>query len=360
MKRILIGISLLAGLFIASCSGSSNVPAATTGSISGTLTVSGPSSGAALLQVGAFAPGSTTPVQSGEAGRVSSVATVTKTGRTITYSFTELSFGSYEIGLYFTQGSNSTFLYRSDAIALSAVNHNVTGQSGTASFTGPGPFGSISGVTSVAGDWPAAGKLVFLGFAPVSQPSAITQWLVSADQLNNGYLYYNVDGIAHGSYLVGLYAYDPVTHQVTTAGLFDNPVPVTAGSPNVANINFASDFAGDPGTDPVLGSVSGTISFNGALPQGLFIYAAANTIPPQQGAPPAVIEVKPEDIIDGELDYTLGFLPPGEYSVSIFSYNIATHQAVYFGQYSGTVNVAASGAGQHLTGINFNADISLL
>jgi hypothetical protein len=43
--------------------------------------------------------------------------------------------------------------------------------------------------------------------------------------------------------------------------------------------------------------------------------------------------------------------------VSIFSYDINTHQAIYFGEVANAVTI--SGA-QDVTGVNFNGDVSLL
>jgi hypothetical protein len=362
MRQILIGIVLLAGLLSASCSGGSGTPDATFGTISGSVTVAGPINGAANLQVGLFPSGSDDPALTAEAGHITSAAagTAALSGRAITYSFTEVPFGTYNVGLFYAAGGSNVFLYRGSDIALNAQHASVTGQTATASFTGSGPFGSVSGATLIGGDWPTDGQLVFVGLAPQSNPSAALQLIVSEDELNEGVLHYGLESIAYGTYFVGLFGYNPVTHAVTTFGQFDAPVVVSAAQPNAANVNFGSDFAGDPGVDPELGSIAGTITFSGTLSDSLYVYVAANTIPPQQGPPPAVFDVIPAAIVNNQLQYHLGFLTPGDYSVSIFSYDIATHQAVYFGEYDGTVTVTASGSGQHTTGIDFNADTSLL
>jgi hypothetical protein len=349
----------LATLLASSCGGGNGTPQATSGTVSGTLTVGGPINGASDLQVGLFAPGSTTATLTTAAGHVTSAAggTATITGRNVAYSFTEVPFGTYNVGLYYASGATPTFLYRSSDIVVNAANPARTNQNGTGSFTGSGPFGTISGVTQVAGTWPDSSQLVFIGFAPQTAPQNVFQWLVSADDLNEGYLYYNVDNIAYGTYYVGLYGYNPVTHAVSVFGQLDNTVTINAGTPDIAGANFGSDFAGDPGTDPALGSISGEITLNAELPANLYIYVAANTIPPQQGAPPAAIRVKQADVVDGKLSYELPFLGDGQYSVSIFSYDINTHQAIYFGEVASPVTI--SGA-QDVTGVNFTADVTLL
>jgi hypothetical protein len=360
MSRVLIGIAVAAAaLLVAGCGGGGGTPQATTGNVSGTLTVGGPINGASDLLVGLFAPGSTTPTVSSDAGHVTSAAsgTAVLTGRNIAYSFSEVPFGTYDVGLYFLTGSTPTFLYRSSDIALSATNPTLANQDGTASFTGPGPYGTISGVTQVGGTWPDASQLVFIGFAPADQPQNVFQWLVSAEQLNGGLLYFNVDKIAYGTYSVGLYGYDPVTHNVSVFGMLDNPVTINATTPDVAGANFPSNFAGDPGADPQLGSITGSVTLNGALPDNLYIYVAANTIPPQQGAPPAAVQVTQADVVDGKISFDLPFLEDGDYSVSIFSYDINTHQATYFGEDPDTVTVSNHNT---VSGIDFSADVTLL
>ena len=65
-----------------------------------------------------------------------------------------------------------------------------------------------------------------------------------------------------------------------------------------------------------------------------------------------------EDQLTGSsIDFTLSFLDDDIYSVSIFAYDVTTHQATYFGEYDGTVTV--SGGDSH-SGIDFTADVSLL
>jgi len=346
-------------LAIASCGGGGGAPAPTTGSISGDITIGGPFNGAVELKVGLFNPGTIEPFESATAGRVTSTASCSLTGRTISYDFSDVEFGNYNVGLYSEGVGSNTIYYMSEQIALSEDNANVDNADGEAAFTGPGPWGTISGfaVFSASPSFPA-GLVVFVGFSPLSDPPNVQQWAVAESDLEGDKIYFNVDYIAYGDWLVGLYGYDPVTHQVTTYGAFDSPVSVTAGDPYRTNVIFAADFAGDPGSDPVLAEITGEVTFSAALPEGQFIYVAANTVPPQQGAPPATFEVKPEDVGgDLKLAYALEGLADGDYSVSIFSYNMATHQAVYFGDYPSTVTISG-GASQ--SGIDFNADVSVI
>ncbi|MEZ5339510.1 MAG: hypothetical protein R3F46_14770 [bacterium] len=344
---------LFISLLLASCGGG-GTEQLTTGIVSGQVTVVGPINGAVDLMVGVFPQGSTTPTQSSSAGHVTSTASLS--GRTISYEFSELPFGNYYIGV-FAEGATPTFYYESGSFSFNEQAQIVSGLQGQCSFSGAAPWGTVSGSTSIVGDWPTDGKLTFIGISPMSAPQNVLQYLVSESNVNDGRIHYDIEGIAYGTYLVGFYGYDPVSRQVDTYGAFDSPVTVSGSSPNVATVNFASDFAGDPGTDPQLGTITGTVSLSAALPSGLFYYVAANTIPPAQGAPPAVYEVFEDQLSGSSIDFTLSFLDDDTYSVSIFAYDVTTHQATYFGEYDGTVTV--SGGDSH-SGIDFTADVSQL
>ncbi|MCH7472223.1 hypothetical protein IIA79_04655 [bacterium] len=310
------------------------------------------------ISAGVFTAGSNVPVESVDLGRVTSVGTGSLSGRTIDFSFSDLDFGDYQIGVYSLSGIELIFWYLSDTISLSGAAPEVGNFSDAMSFSGPAPWGTVSGIVLLSGDWPGD-RLVFVGIAPHDNPSEVLQWIVIEDDLSEGKYYFNFESIAYGQYLVGFYGYDSTTHQVDTYGAFDDPVTVAAENPYVSSVNFPSDFAGDPGTDPELGSVSGTVTFTGPLPEGLPVWVAANTIPPQVGSPPSTFQVFADQIgSDNTLDYSLGFLPDDEYSVSIFSYDIIQHQATYFGEYNGTVAIDAGN--QNVTGIDFTADVSLL
>jgi uncharacterized protein (DUF2141 family) len=356
MHRLFIAIAIaLAALFVAACD-SSNVVTPDSGEISGSLTVDGPFNGSSELLVGLFE--GETVVETATAGRITSAANATLNGRAIAFSFTEVDFGSYTVRLYSSSAGNNTYYFTSDPIVLSASNPEVDDFSEHASFTGEGPFGSISGVALLSDDFefPGAGELAFIGFSPVSDPQNAYQWIVGSGDAEGGQLVFNIDGIAYGTWLVGLYGYNPQTHAVTVFGLLDEPVVVGAGNPNVTGAIFGADSDGDPGADPQLGTINGTVTFNGALPVGQSIFVAANTIPPQQGAPLATQEVTS---LDGRtFDYSLPLLPNGEYSVSIFSYDFANHQAVYFGEYDGSVSVTE--ADQTVDDADFSADVTTI
>jgi hypothetical protein len=364
--RFVSFLALLLALAVFAGCGGSGETINVTGTIGGTIDVGGPISGMAELTVGAFTAGGTTAVDSVMVGEVStSAVTGSIAGREITFQFTELALGDYEIAVY----SGTTEYYRSDPISLTTSSPSHTAFSESMSFAGPEPWGTISGTIDLGeGDWPApAERYVYLGFKKGDEGRL--QYPVTEGYVYDGYvehkvadgqIIFNIDFLTYGEWTVGFYGYNYTTHQVTTYGERDVTVLIHGGSPNATGCNFPADFAGDPGVDPVLGTISGTITFSGALPTvGGFIAVGANTIPPQQGAPIGHMEITPE-MLDASfmVDYVIENLPEDTYGVAIFAYDMATHQATYFGEYPDPVEITE--VAPDPTGIDFNADVSVL
>jgi hypothetical protein len=347
--------------------GGGSTPAPTAGSIAGSLTIGGPVNSMANLTVGVYSPGVTTAIQSADLGNSTSAASGDYAGRTVSFQFTDLDLGSYEIAVYQGATGSETFLYRSDTLELTSAAPNMTSFSATMSFSGPEPWGTISGVISLADSpWPGD-KYVYLGFKRGDDPQL--EYPLTEGYANDGYvehviadseIIFNMDFLTYGEWSVGFYGYDFTTHQVTTYGERDVTVEVNGSSLNVTGVNFPADFAGDPGTDPVLGTISGTISFSGTLPQvGGFVAVGANTIPPQAGAPISHMEITPEMLDESnEVEYIIENLPSDDYGVAIFAYDFATHTAVYFGEYPDPVSITEGAP--NVSGIDFDADVSLL
>ena len=366
MHRITI-VALVLIMALASCGGGGSSDPDPTGTITGILTIGGPIDGAVDLNIGLFATGSDTPIVTSNIGHVSSATHGTSAGRTNSFSFTDLALGTYLVRAYGETTSNEmVFYYTSDPVTLTTAAPSITGLTPVMSFTGAEPWGTISGVIDLAGDWPAD-RTVYIGFTQASSDE-MYQYYFTENQASDGYVEHNTDGqvifnidhLAYDAYTVGLYGYNSTTHAFDTYGMRDVEITVHGGDPNITNVNFPADFAGDPGADPVLGTISGVVTFSDDLPDtGGFVAIGANTIPPQAGAPIASYDVEPADL-DGNMQvaYTLEDLPNGEYTIGIFSYDFATHTAVYFGAYDGTVTI--SDQTKDVADIDFDADISLL
>lgn len=371
-------LALVASLALAACSGGGTNNVATTGSVAGKVTVGGPFAGALELHIGLVDNATGAITQHQVAGRIAAATTATLTGRDINFSFDAIPFGTYKVSVYYQPGADPVYIYQSDPIAFNAQNAEISNFNDDCSFTGPGPWGTVSGRVALSGAWPA-NQIVFVGFTPTGTMNTL-QFLVEEDATvgdtseytthqADGTVVFNVAHIAYGTYDVALFSYDPVTHIPTLCGAFDDPVTVNATDANVTHVNFPADFAGDPGPDPDLGSISGTLTFLGALPPYLetssnFVSVAANTFPPQQGAPPSDMKIKPSMLGAGfTLDYELPNLPYGEYNVSVFLYDLATHIPVYLGWYGSEANpghVVVDGATPHVTGIDFDVAVEPL
>ncbi len=359
----LIVLGLLA-LALASCGGGGD-PAPATGTVSGDIDVVGPFNGAVELNVGLFASGSDVPAQTTVAGRVGSAASANINGFQIDFSFTEVALGTYTVRVFSPAvGGVNNYYYTSDEFTTSSANPSKSFTDEQCSFAGEGPWGTISGVVQLQGNttFPSSPTiLTFIGFAPAATPQAALQWLVSPDEVKTGQqLFFNVDGLTYGTWVVGLFTYD-VAHpgNPNMIGLFDDPVTISASDPNATGVVFPADFDGDPGIDPDLGVISGTITFNADLPAGQFISVGANTIPPQQGAPISSFDVAPGDLDENrQVSFTLPELPDGDYSVAIFVYDFATHTAVYFGEYPTAVTIADGS--RNIGDIDFDADVSII
>jgi len=362
----LAALCLAGSALFAGCGGGGGgVPVA--GRIAGSITIGGPVNSSAEVAVGLFQAADNQLVASFEAGRITSeaVATGSVNGREITYDFSGLELGSYYTGIYSGEAAAPQIIWQGDPVVVNDGSPESTGRQDTASMLGNGPYGTISGVVDVAGDWPADGSLVFLGFDlnGSGNPAAYYVFEGMPSDGTAGFdgskLIYNMDFLPYGSYTVGLYQYNPQTHAFMPLGERDVAIEVGADDPNVTNVNFPANFAGDPGEDPTLGTITGTVNFSGALPSGPKYYVAANTIPPQMGAPLSSLELPPEDVgAGGPFGYQLDGLPDGEYTVSVFAYNFQTHQATYFGDYDGTVIIDEQA--QLVAGIDFDADVSIL
>ena len=124
---------------------------------------------------------------------------------------------------------------------------------------------------------------------------------------------------------------------------------------------FANNFGAGFGVDPPPvqnGAISGSVAFTGTADWSNLVYVSANTIPPVQGAPPGNVQITQGTYNAAGTPYEMTDLVYGEYSVSVYQYNFTTHQAKYFGYFDGSVTLSESVP--ELTGVNFDADWSLL
>lgn len=378
MRNIVLCFAVAGCIMLAACGGSGSGNVFTSGSISGVITVGGPFNGALELHAGLADAVTGTIVQHVSAGHVTAAATGTLNGREVSFSFDEIPFGSYKVVLYYQPGSDPVFLFQSAAMTFDASHASITGFTDSCSFTGAKPWGTISGRIALSGAWPAD-QLVFVGFTPqgttntyqflVNETGTVGDTTEYTTHQDDGVVVFNVAYLAYGMYDVGLFTYDPVSHAVGVCGMRDVPITLNGQDANATHVNFPADFAGDPGVDPALGSISGTITFDGVLPAYLetsqnFISVAANTFPPQQGAPPSDMKIKPSMLsATYTVSYELPDLPYGDYNVSVFLYDLATHMPVYLGWLGSQAvpgHVVLDAATPNVSSVDFNATVAPL
>lgn len=196
-------------------------------------------------------------------------------------------------------------------------------------------------------------------------PEGATVW-VAVVAPNTGIPYVDklvpTSAVEAGSYAYTFTNIDFGTYGVAVAFIIEGPptmfygpadVTVSPNNPYATGVNFTVEFTEE---QPATGSISGTVTFIGEFPAGAPVYIGASVQLAE--APAGFIQVNADDLVGGAVAYSLPDLPLNTYYVSIFTYDMATHRPTYFGSYASTV--ALSEAAAHATGIDFDADTSLL
>ena len=183
---------------------------------------------------------------------------------------------------------------------------------------------------------------------------------------NTGIPYVDVrvpdSAVEAGSYVYTFAGLDFGTYGVAVPYIIDGPptmlygpadVTISPSNPRVLGVDFAVEFAEE---QPTIGSISGTVTFIGAFPVGARVYIGASAQLAE--APASFIEITGDDLVEGAAAYVLPDIPLGNYYVSIFTYDMATHRPTYFGSYASVV--VLSETEPNVAGIDFDADTSLL
>ena len=215
--------------------------------------------------------------------------------------------------------------------------------------SGPGALGTISGTVTFT-NLPPEGGSVWVAVVAPNTGIPYTDVLVPASAVAAGSYAYSFTNLDFGTYGVAV--------AVITQGppaMYYGPADATVSpsNPYAAGVNFTVEFTEE---QPATGSISGTVTFIGEFPAGAPVYIGASVQLAE--APAGFIQVSADDLVGGAVAYSLPDLPLSTYYVSIFTYDMATHRPQYFGSYASTV--ALSDAAPDATGIDFDADTSLL
>ncbi len=337
----------------------------TKGSIAGKFVVNNALPEGASFSVALFKKGEANP---------SATAVPSADGAGLVFSFADKALGIYYVQLRASHGGaaasslsriashegHEIVLAQTNDLTLSSTAPNLSGVTANAI----GTDGTISGIVQVAGEYPT-GKMVFVYVyrsditLPPGPPDGINAktFDVPVSIIENNQFRYDIENISYGTYKIELNGYNPATHEVEVYGSYATEVTLDFSDHNLFSKNFGAGFGVEP--PPVQnGSISGSVSFSGTPNWAYPIYVSANTIPPVQGAPPGNIQVTEAAYNSSGTAFEMSDLVYGEYSVSVYQYNFTTHQATYFGSYSGTVTLTEENPAA--SGITFEADWSLL
>lgn len=337
----------------------------TKGSITGKFVANNALPEGASFSVALFKKGETNPL---------ATSVPAADGADLAFNFADIALGIYYVQLRASHGGaapsslsriashegHEVVLAQTGDLTISAGSPNLSDVTANAI----GIDGTISGVVQVAGDYPT-GKMVFIYVyrtdiaLPPGPPDGVNAktFDVPASLIENNQFRYDIENISYGTYKIELNGYNPATHEVEVYGSYASEVLLDYGDHNLFAKNFGAGFGVEP--PPVQnGSISGSVSFSGTPNWAYPIYVSANTIPPIQGAPPGNILITEATYNSSGTAFEMTDLVYGEYSISVYQYNFTTHQAAYFGSYSGTVTLTEENPA--VSGITFEADWSLL
>jgi hypothetical protein len=184
----------------------------------------------------------------------------------------EISAGVYELAVYTTadpylmpvpHGTQSgNILARGPNVTVDYGLDRVTIEPFELNFTGPAPYGSVSGRFLISGSslYPMTTQLVLKPTQPIPgiNPETGLLWQVgSADQ--HGQVWFTVPGLSYGGYELS-YAGNGLHDRDDTAAYASLPITISATQPEVARVEFMVSNSWQPDPKYVLGSINGTLT----------------------------------------------------------------------------------------------------
>jgi hypothetical protein len=211
------------------------------GRISGTISIAGPFDPDEQLRMALrfYETGGLVDQSDVTIGRVPSLAAAYFNGHSISFAYTELFVGAYNIEIFSGSGSGRHVWYTSLPVQA-GTNGAVAVSNGTFSFTGAAPYGSASGTVALTGNWPTGHK-VFFGFERVGGDGTLFRWPVQETEADGGELPFDIGGLAFGDYELGLYSAD-AQGTVTKHGTLAQPVMPRLAAPAQPGQDFTADF----------------------------------------------------------------------------------------------------------------------
>ncbi len=203
-----------------------------------------------------------------------------------------------------------------------------------------------------------AGAEAFMAIFPPGGGSAYQFYSIPQSDIDRGFHAFEFTGLDFGTYQLGVsvsFNPDPEDPEAQAPIRLLAPTSITLTQDEPAKqYDFTIEWPAPPAP---AGSISGTVTLIGDFPADKSVWIAAidATSP---GPPKAQVEVTAEDVVGGEIPYTIPNVPYGSYIVTIFTYDFATHEADYFGGYDGAVVI--NEVTPSATGVDFVGDTSEL
>jgi hypothetical protein len=240
-KRLIMGLVtavLAAGLAACDSGPSGPVIDPNSGQITGTIAIEGPFDATQPLNIGLLA-GTDFMVEQVDVGKVTSLAGASLFNRAIHYSFTHEFVSVYRVQVFTGDPPNRHVWFESQSVSLGFASTTAK-VDGSFNFSGPGPYGSLSGTVTLTGTWPASGS-VFIGLTPAGNTSQLLRWPVDSAAASGGSLPFTVPATAYGTYSVGLYAAD-AQGTVHPLGMAPGSFTISSTVHDVTGADFSADL----------------------------------------------------------------------------------------------------------------------
>jgi len=307
-------------LLLAACGGGHSTaevePETTPGQISGTLNIVGPLKSNTDLYVGLVVDGQNEVLREQLAGKVTSADSASTGERALYFLFTDLAIDAYNIVVFSYVNAGRLVYYRGDAVQLNAAQPDHAPLNVDFSLTGPEPWGTISGLMLLNG---VNNSVTDLELYAVRDDLGTFRYEFEVWNAGYGALYYAVGGLAVGEYSLGIL--DPLSYSVL--GAHEGAVSITAQELNAGDVMLTGTFINLPPSGEGF-YISGYVILNDVPKDGQRIALLAVDKDNQHLEFAPVYHVLPAELNEEfATEFTLGWLPAGEYTLMLYDLDFA-------------------------------------
>ena len=324
LNRICLAVAVALTAVLAAACRSSELfdTTVTTGRVAGELTIVGPADTDLDLQVGLCRNNREDTYVTTPAGRLTATASAAITTRTVSYDFSELPIGTYNLVLFSEGEDGRETYYRSGRIRLTYEVPEQAGQSAEASLTGPAPWGNTDGLLLLNGTR-SSDPVMHLYFENANEHRFHYEF--NAWDAGFGIIYFSVGGLAYGDYTVGIS--DPDRSR-DLAELRDT-VAISDGEATESLVLWCPYPDQDTTGDGY--SIGGNVKVSELWPAdyNLAIVATSDVYSSLDTSP--VYHILPEDLDAGlKKHFNFQALSAGEYHIQLYALDFSTgnHQVI--------------------------------